>query len=352
MKIALRNILVQPTRSMMSVIGVMGCVSLLVCAFGIRDTVNNSIDNEVDVQFIYDIRTTYTDSAESDVETYLDSIGADYESFESGIITVRSDTEEVLNIYLLKPESTHSTIQVDGEILMSRSKAEVLGVSEGDTITLSSTSATVEVTINRLIDTSVTQGIFMSEATYDSLGLGLHLTNHMWITVVNANQDMVDQLNEINGTNGAWLKSYFYNLVQDSMSSMNTIQNTMVIFSLLLSVIVLYNFALLNITDRIRDIATLKVLGLNNKMIGRMLIYEMMILVIIGTGFGLLLGYPILELVLNSNKVDVIAYMFHIRAISYVNATLISIATAFIFNLAFSISIKKINMIESLKSIE
>ena len=126
----------------------------------------------------------------------------------------------------------------------------------------------------------------------------------------------------------------------------------MVIFSILLSVVVLYNFALLNMIDRIRDIATLKVLGLPNFAIGKMLIYEMMFLVTIGTIFGLLLGYPFLVLVMSSNKVDVMAFLYYIKPVSYIYAAAISLFTALFFNIVFTVYIRKINMIESLKSIE
>jgi len=351
-KMAIRNILVQPARALMSIVGVMGCVALLVCAFGIGDTVNHSIDNELNLQFSYDISTTYTLAQAGELFAYLDQIEADYESYQIGLISVVKTKEAVINLFVIESASMHTTIDVFEGILMSKSKADDLGVEAGDTVTITSNSASVDIVISGIVSTSVSQGIFMSKSTYETLGLNLRTSYHLWINCSDASEAILDQINDINGTNGAWLESIVRSRISDSLTAINTIRNTMVIFSILLSVVVLYNFALLNMIDRIRDIATMKVLGLTNFTIAKMLIYEMMFLVTIGTVFGLFLGYPFLVLVMSSNKVDVMAFLYHIKPISYLYAALISLVTALFFNLVFTVYIRKINMIESLKSIE
>ncbi|MDD3106269.1 MAG: FtsX-like permease family protein [Bacilli bacterium] len=351
-KMAIRNILVQPSRALMSIAGVMGCVALLVCAFGIGDTVNHSIDNELDEQFSYDINTTYTLPQETELFTYLDQINADYESYRSGFVSVVSSKEKMMDLYIIEADSSHTTIDVSKGILLSKSKADELGVVSGDTVRVTSNNTTVEVVISGIVNTSVSQGIFMSKETFETLDLNLRTSYHLWITCEDASDEILNHINEMNGTNGAWLESVVRSQINDSLTSINTIRNTMVIFSILLSVVVLYNFALLNMIDRIRDIATLKVLGLPNFAIGKMLIYEMMFLVTIGTIFGLLLGYPFLVLVMSSNKVDVMAFLYYIKPVSYIYAAAISLFTALFFNIVFTVYIRKINMIESLKSIE
>lgn len=114
----------------------------------------------------------------------------------------------------------------------------------------------------------------------------------------------------------------------------------------------LYNLSLLNVKERHRNIATLKVLGFSNLEISSSLFYEIMALVLIGTAFGLLLGFPVLYLVLSINKVELVAFIYHIKPVSYVLAALLSLLTAAGINLVFGWLIKRIDMIDSLKSVE
>ena len=351
-KIALRNILIQPTRALMTVIGVMGCVALLVCAFGIKDTVEHSIDNELGIQFKYDINTTYKVSNESDLENYLDSINAEYESYMTAMVNATGKTQSTIALEVIQSPSKHTTIDVSNGPVLSETTASDLGVVAGDTISITNQAQVVTVTIQAIIKTSVSQGLFISMSDYEALNINPVLVHHLWINTDQANQQTLDTINTLNGTNGAWLTTEKRSEINTSLTSINTIRNTMLLFSILLSVVVLYNFAILNMVDRIRDIATLKVLGLKNAQIGRMLIYEMMLLVFIGTGLGLLLGYPILFLVMSANEVSITAFLYHITPISYIFSALLSLATGILFNTVFTLYIRKVKMVESLKSIE
>lgn len=351
-KIALRNILVQPTRALMTVAGVMGCVALLVCAFGIGDTVEHSINNELGVQFIYDINTTYKSTNKTELYAYLDSIDANYEKYQTGIVSASGSQQSTIAVEVIQSPSNHTTIDVSKGPALSKSTADDLGVKAGNTIGVESKGVIIPVKIESIVKTSVSQGLFISTSDYQDLNFNLALFDHLWISTDKANQDTVDKINEINGTNGAWLISDKKAEINTSLTSIKTIRNTMVIFSILLSVVVLYNFAILNMIDRIRDIATLKVLGLKNSQIGRMLIYEMMFLILIGTGLGLVLGYPVLVLVMSANKVAIVAYLYLIKPFSYFLSAIISISTGMLFNTVFTLYISKVKMVESLKSIE
>lgn len=127
---------------------------------------------------------------------------------------------------------------------------------------------------------------------------------------------------------------------------------TLMIFAILLSVVVLYNLSLLNINERTRDIATLKVLGFTRGKIARSLLYEIMLLTLIGTAFGLALGYPVTYLVLSINKVEIMSFLYYLNPLSYGYSALLALLTSFAINLAFGKSIGRIDMIESLKSVE
>ena len=140
--------------------------------------------------------------------------------------------------------------------------------------------------------------------------------------------------------------------IEGYVSSIKTMTNTVKVFAIVLAVIVLVNLAILNFNERIREIATLRVLGFNVFEIGRSLIYEIMILTVIGCSFGLFLGFPLEFMVLFTNQTELVTYGYIVYPASYAISFLLSLITAFLVNLFISRKINKVPMAESLKSIE
>lgn len=128
--------------------------------------------------------------------------------------------------------------------------------------------------------------------------------------------------------------------------------NAVKIFAILLAIVVLYNLSLMNFKERGRDIATLKVLGFSKFEIALSLLVESLLLTFIGVLFGFVLGYPFLALVLNTNIVELVEYLIHINPLSFFYSFLLTFVVAFIVNLVLVRKTKKIQMIESLKSVE
>lgn len=136
------------------------------------------------------------------------------------------------------------------------------------------------------------------------------------------------------------------------LGSIQTMTNVIKIFAILLSIVVIYNLIALNIQSRRRDIATMKVLGFHFKEIQLTLFKELVLLTFIGSSIGLLLGYPLTVLTLSINKTNLISFLYHVNVLTYFIAFLISIVTAIVLDLLLTLKIKKISMIESLKSVE
>ena len=127
---------------------------------------------------------------------------------------------------------------------------------------------------------------------------------------------------------------------------------TLMVFAILLSVVVLYNLSRLNVKERTRDMATLKVLGFDNFQVSFSLIVEILLLTLIGTAIGACFGYPLMYLVMKLNEMATMAFVYAIRPLSYVLSLFGSIATAILINVIFGLLISKIDMTESLKSVE
>lgn len=353
LKMAMRNILIKPSRAIMTIIGIAGCVALLLCSFGIGDTVNNSVDVELKKNYSYDISSTYNQQNESTLVEKLDTLKSegtieDYETYNSFYLTATSKNKvKDIFVYCYKPNSKFTKINVADGACLSKSVASTLGVKKGDEITLTFGSNVKVVKINKLVETAVTNGLFIDTEDFDTF----QHTYNVWIKTNNADE-VAKIVNDNNGTGAATTIGGFENRVHNMISSIRTIELTLMAFAIALSVVVLYNLSLLNIKERNRDIATIKVLGFTNNEIGSTLLYEIMILVVIGTLIGLLLGYPFVCLVLSINRVEVINFIYAIKPLSYLYSALISLVTGLVINLLFMPVIKKINMINSLKSVE
>lgn len=140
--------------------------------------------------------------------------------------------------------------------------------------------------------------------------------------------------------------------INEVVSAVDLMTAAVKIFAVLLAFIVLYNFSRLNFHQRTRDIATLRVLGFRKREISLALLFETMFLTFIGVLLGMLAGYPFMMLILNTNTIDLIAYLPHIYLASYGYSFLSTFVVAFIINLYFATKVKRVKMIQSLKSIE
>ena len=136
------------------------------------------------------------------------------------------------------------------------------------------------------------------------------------------------------------------------MSGIKVMTNAVKVFAILLAIVVLYNLALMNFKERTRDIATLKVLGFSRKEISLSLLFETMSLTAVGVLFGLALGYPFMLGVLGTNVVELVEYLYCIKALSYFLSFVLTFVVAFMVNLLLTKRIRKVLMVESLKSVE
>ena len=142
------------------------------------------------------------------------------------------------------------------------------------------------------------------------------------------------------------------NLVGSMMDALDLVVWVIVFCAGLLAVIVLYNLTNININERIREIATIKVLGFNASETAAYVFKENVSLTVIGAGFGLGLGYLLLAFVMTQIKIDMVWFKAMIQPISYVWSVVLTMLSALIVNFVFYFKLDKINMAEALKSVE
>jgi len=346
-KMAFRNIAMKPARVVMAVIGIAGCVALMISGFGIGDTLKNSIDNDLSRLFDYDVSSTFKN--DDFIEKLNNFEEVDYvESYEKFYADL-SHNEKVKksNVYVICENSQVMSIKLTkGEAVISESVAEKLNLNSGDYVMILFNGHKVEVQIKSLIKTSLLNGLYVC-GDYD-FGDN-YKTKGAWIKVNSNAYELADKLNLINGTNDAKTIEQMWKQAENKISSISVMTTTLKLFAFALAVVVLLNFVFLILKERNRQIATLKVLGQNLWSIVLAICFELIIISSIGLIVGMILGYPLLVLILTVNKVEIINFLYYISPLSFVLSALIIVFTLFLVALFLILKVKNINMIESLK---
>ena len=352
-RMALRNIRINWGRSLMTVIGVMGCAALLVTSFGIGDTMKNSVENDYGVLCYYDVTSPFASAQEEEFFAALDEMKAagkieTYERVRTYVATAHTGTQSKdITVYVLPENSQMSAITRGGNTL-SRITADVLKIGEGEPLSFTLGACKAEYAIEDVVETSTWNGFFTTENKFSA---DCYFQENVWVKT-DRPDEVRDALNEVNGVGTAKTMGDRRTEIENLISSTNAMKYTLMVFAILLSVVVLYNLSLLNVKERTRDMATLKVLGFTHFQVSFALIVEIMLLTVIGTACGLLLGYPLMYLVMKLNEMATMAFVYAITPASYAMSVAVALGTAIFINLVFGLTISRISMTESLKSVE
>ncbi len=346
LKIALRNISQNTFRSLMVIIGVGGCGALFITGFGIDDTLTNTVKIEVHQNFNADATITFSDYS-SDLKEQIENLVLEYEEYTITQGSIDVEIHNTTNIFLIDNDTKFFNSGTFNEVYISSKTAEKLNIKENDVVNIKINSITYEIKINKTIDIGFNHGVYIPK---NLINRNFNPT-HAWVNV--ENQELADEeISKLEGVSTVGTRNEFLDYTDELLGPISIIKITLQVFAVLLGIVVLYNLALLNFKERSRDLATLKVLGLTNIEITKSIVYEMMVLAILGGIFGLIIGYPMLVLLLSINEVDFVSYLYHLTPLSYTLTFLFTTTTAFIINVFLYKQIDKIKMVESLKSVE
>ena len=355
-KMAFRNIRLNPLKSLMVVIGVMGCTSLLVAGFGIDNTLDHCIKHDMDMFYSAEIMITYNTGAKGSKDKLLT-----YEEVEEvnelRIVSITAAGKKNVDTSLFVMEHEHNLTKFDlpvEGITISQKVANDGNYKVGDTISFQVNNKAYSGKVNQILNTFVRHGLFIdvSNPEYSDL-LSIYSSAFVKLKEGYDTLEFKEKISkDISEIALVTTRSEMYKTVNSAISSISYMTLTVKVFAILLAVVVLYNLTYLNFKERIREIATLKVLGFRKINIAKSLIFETMLLVLIGTIFGLFLGFPVEFIVLYVNRNAIVEFLYTVYNLTYLISFVISFITAFIINLILSLYIKKIKMVESLKSVE
>jgi len=337
-------------RALMTIVGVIGCSALLVCAFGMYDGMNDLKDWEYTQINHYDSKLVIEeDATQSTIDDIADKVNGD-EIMESAIEiesdgTKKSGSLLVLNeTDLITPtdyDRNHVEIK-DDEVSISEKMAKMLDVGIGDTVKwhIMGSDKWVKTKIDKIHADPISQGFIMSADKLEDLDLNYTPTSIVTSQHVTEDYDGVNAANSMKDMTASW---------DEMTEAMWLLIYILIFFACLLAIVVLYNLGLLSFTEIEREIATLKVLGFKTRALRKLLLTQNLWFTAIGFVLGLPVGYYILAIMWESSG-DSFYILPSISVTNFLLTLVITFALSILVNLMFSRKIKKLDMVESLKS--
>ena len=376
-KVTVRNIFRYKKRFLMTIIGIMGCTALILTGFGLKDSISRIMPDQYEHVFNYDIQISLKDGLEEkqieDLKNNLnqkDEITNTVETYMTTETAINNGVEEDVQIIVTEDKnSLDGTINIvdldtkekvtlnDNEICLTDKAAELLGVKEGDTITLQDGDGNQkQVTISNVVENYVYHYVYMSKELYENLYNKQYESNVLLVQDSNLSEEQEDSLAEelmnYNEISSVSLISSAIRTMDETMESLNYVVVVLIVSAGLLAFVVLYNLSNVNISERIRELATIKVLGFYDKEVYDYVTRETILLTLIGIALGLVAGYFLNYFIIGTCEINMLRFNKTIEPLSYVYSTLITIAFTLIVNFVTYFALKKIDMIESLKSVE
>ena len=375
-KVSMRNLFRYQKRFWMTVIGIGGCTALIVTGFGLHESIFDVLDKQFDEISLYDatvgLDEDLTEEQKQGIEDYLDGEEAvvDYmftyqqmmdasttgTSYDVYLFAV-DDVEEFGRFVDLRHRSDHSPVELDGSgVVIDEKLSELLGVSVGDTITLEGDQR-VEAVVADITENYVYHYVYLTRDLYTQL-YGEDYQNNVMLLAYQDGMG-VDVSNQTSETlmkmDGVASYSYIATIrdsFEDSMDAINYAVVIIIVAAAALAFVVLYNLTNINITERRSELATLKVLGFYDGETTAYVLRENVFLTIFGVILGLVLGRFLHSWMVLTVEVDLVMFGRTAPPYAYVLAAALTALFSLIVNVAAHFRLKKIDMVESLKTVE
>ncbi len=373
-KVTARNLFRYKRKMLMSTIGIAGCTALLLTGFALYDSINDIIRLQYgEIQF-YDGMVVYDgekypeadDESAEIISEYGKSVnvyqkqmtvranGTDVDAY----IAVPSDPEMFTEFFTLRSRQTGEHYALtDGTVYIDEKMSLLLGgVTGGDTLTISrSDTETVDVTLTAFFENYPGHYVYMTENTYEGLFGEKPGYNALYFSH-NLGAEGEDGLAEkILKTDGTLTVSFSTAVKENYSNMLNALMLVIVVVIVsagALAYVVMYNLTNINITERIREIATLKVLGFYDKEVDAYIFRENILLTLMGTAVGLFMGVFLAQFIITTAEVDLVMFGRNIYAGSYILAAVFTLVFSLLVTLVMHRRLKDVDMIEALKSVE
>ena len=367
-KVTARNIFRYKKRFFMTIIGIAGCSALLVAGFGINDSISDIVNQQYNVIYHYDATVSAKTSEITSQIKSLKGVKDVYEEDHLAVTTKIENKDISTTVHIISNDKKFKDFCTlfngnkefdldDSSVLISQKMATKLNKKAGDTIKIKdANNKVIKAKIKGVFTNYVGHHIYASESLYKSWNTNAK-TTHIYLikskkTTKKFERNLGNKIMNIDGVQSVTFYSSLQKNFKDMISSISYIVVVLVISAACLAFVVLYNLSNVNISERKREIATIKVLGFTRKEVDAYINRETVLLTILGSLIGLVIGVGLHHLIMNLAEMDDIMFGRTINSMSYVISFVMTIGFNAIINLCMHKKLNNIQMVESLKAVE
>lgn len=376
-KSTVRNLMRYKKRFFMTIFGIGGCMGLMLVGFGLKDSISSIVPLQYEDIQLYDgnviLQSDVTMQEKQEVyealeknsqvvataEDLLQKITIEHDGVSKEVyLNVPENVEKFSDFVVLQDRTTKEKYQLtDKGAVLTEKMAKELGVSAGDTVTIKEENEKERtVKISQICENYMSHYLYMTPAVYKAAYGKEPEYNSIYYRTEGRTTKESESVGEAAlKLDGALSVSYTTELrqqVDDMLQSLDIVIVVLIISAGMLAFVVLYNLNNINITERKRELATLKVLGFYDKEVTEYVYRENILLTLIGSVFGMLLGKILHRFIIVTVEIDSVMFGRNINTISFVYAFLLTVVFSLFVNGVMYFKLKKINMVESLKSVE
>lgn len=372
-KVSVRNVFRYKQRFFMMVVGIGGCTALLVTGFGVKDTIADVADMQYGEVQLYDMSVTLKDSAEDTpdeeltqtleesradwtaaAEVSMDLTGKD--AVKSATVVIPQDMSQIGQyVDLHTSQDAAVAWPQKGEAVINEKLADNCGIRVGDMVSLRNEDGEkLWVKVSALSQNFIYNYVYISPETWEADNGSAPRYKSLYLRMEEGadSRALSEKLLACDGVSAVAVNADMLNQVNNMMKSLDAVILLIIVCAGALAFIVIYNLTNINITERIREIATIKVLGFFPKETAAYVYRENIVLTAVGALAGLFAGVWLHRFVMANINVDMIAFDVRILPLSFVNSVLLTFVFMLIVDVIMYVKLEKINMAESLKSVE
>lgn len=377
-KSTIRNLLRYKKRFFMTIFGIGGCMALMLVGYGIKDSVFEIADIQYAEIQIYDgniiLQENLTEEEREDLDSYLQQnqdVDRHMESYMKNITLENAGKENETYIMVLgSPKDSEKYVDFhdrktkeeyrlsDEGAIVSEKTAKLLDVGVGDSVYVKDEeNGNKEIKIENICENYMGHYIYLTPQYYEKVyGEKPEYNNIIFAMKDTYDKEQLEKAGEdILARDEVLSVSYMHDIekqLNDMLKSLNLVIIVLIISAGMLAFVVLYNLNNINITERKRELATLKVLGFYNPEVGAYVYRENILLTFIGAAVGVVVGRILHLFVIETVEVPAAMFGRNINLPSYIYSLLFTVAFSMIVNGVMYFKLKKIDMVESLKSVE
>ena len=373
MKVSARNLFRYKKRFWMTIIGVAGCTALMIAGLGLRSSIFSIIDLQYGTIYRYNVQVALDtdvegvqdsirdflqdhDNTASMAEVYSRAVTFQGETNVDGHLTVTDDPEALYEQITFRDMKHKEPITIpDDGVIIDEKLAEQLDVEAGDEITVDC-GKLVTMRVAGVMEHYVNHFGYVSASYYDSVVGEDWAPNTFMVTAVDTSEEaisgMCEDLMDQDGVNSATNLGASARSFQNTLKVVNAAVMIIILSAAALALVVLYNLTNINITERIRELATIKVLGFYDTEVAMYIYRENIVLTILGIALGQVFGKFLCTYLIRTIEMDFVMFGREALGHNYLMSVLLSLGFAVAVNILMYFRMKKIDMIQSLKSVE